>query len=159
MRELWPYIVPLPIGEGQQYEVLLSLFKSKVSIDIMGLVPLEGNAYQKNIIEKLPYSNKTVIERLGSLVAANVLSEGMEKPDKRRVWVKWYKLTNFGRWMKLLLMPPQEIPREKIIELLRELMRLYLEGIIRLCHKHEIDPNIVRRIIQEAYDDTSSNSS
>jgi hypothetical protein len=151
MREFWPYIVPLPIAEGRQSEVLHSLFKSKASIEIVRSVPLEGVIYQKDMIENLPYSNKTILKRLSSLVSNNVLSEGMEKSDKRRAWVKWYKLSNLGRWIKLLMMPPQNLPKATLKKIVGELLKLYIEGAVKLCFEHKINPEIIKDTFEKAY--------
>ena len=157
MSDFWPYVVPLPIGEGRQYEVLLSLFKSKASIDIIRHMPMEGVTYQRDMIKKLPYSNKTIIKRLMSLVSTNVLSEGMERSKKRRAWIKWYRLTSLGRWTKLLLTPPQTFPKSKIKELVEEFSTLYVEGVVKLCLKHRINPEIVKTTFDTVYNIASRN--
>ena len=91
MEKLWPYVLPLPIDEGEQSKILFSLFKSKASIDIMKYMRVEGATYQRDMIKKLPYSNKTIIQHLETLVSANVLTEGMEKSKEKQFQIKLKK--------------------------------------------------------------------
>lgn len=159
MSELWPYILPLPVKEGRQYEVLLSLFKSKASVDIIRSCSIEDVTYQRDLTKKLPYSNKTILKRLGSLVSANVLSEGMEKSRKKRAWIKLYRLTSLGKWIKLLMTPPQTLPKAKIKELIGELLELHVEGAVRVCLEHRINPEVVKTAFEKGYHRAAPRSS
>lgn len=152
MERLWPYVLPLPTDSKRQHQILLSLFRSEVSIDIMRSVPLEEAAYQRVMIKKLPYSNKTIIKWLKTLVSAGTLTEGMEKSKDKRAWVKSYRLTPFGKWIKLLLIPPQQIPHERIESLIKELFGIYMKSAIRLCKRYKIDPEIFKATIDSLYD-------
>ena len=151
METLWPYVLPLPTDSKRQHQILLSLFKSKVSIDIVRSIPLEEAAYQKAMIKKLPYSNKTIIKWLKNLVSVDILAEGMEKSKHGRAWVKWYRLTPFGKWMKLLLMPPEQVPSERIADLINELFGMYLRSAISLCKRYKIDPEILKTTMNKLY--------
>lgn len=154
MEKLWPYVLPLPIEEGEQSKILFSLFKSKASIDIMKYMRMEGATYQRDMIKKLPYSNKTIIEHLATLVSANVLIEGMEKSKEKRAWIKWYTPTPLGRWIQLLLMPPQKVPKNKINDLLNDLLKLQVEGAVKLCLKYKLDPDTLKTSFMETYEKT-----
>ena len=78
-RGFWPYVIPLPTSTTQQSTLLFSVFKSEASLDLVKRVPLDKEAYQKELISALGYSNKTVIKWLRSRVAAGVLNEGMKE--------------------------------------------------------------------------------
>ncbi len=151
MEKLWPYVVPLPTKSRQQYQVLLSLFRSKVPMDIMRYVPLEKEAYQRTMIRRLPYSNKTIIKWLRTLVSVGTLTEGMEKARGTSTWVKSYSLTAFGKWIKLLLIPPEQIPPEQIESLVRDLFGMYMRSAIELCRRYEIDPRLLRVTMNKLY--------
>lgn len=154
METLWPYILPLPTKSTRQYKILLSVFKSKVSFEIMRLMPVDKAIYQKDLIEKLcRHSNKTVIEGLNRLASAGVLEEGMEKVavNDKNVWVKWYKPTFLGKWLVLLLIPPKQIPREKVEETIKTLFTLYVKNAVDLCKNYEVNPEVIKEIFEQTY--------
>jgi len=151
-RGLWPYVIPLPTSATRQSRLLFSVFRSEASMNLVKHVPLEKEAYQKEIIRTLGYSNKTVIKWLRSLVRAGILSEGMEETTVkgRRVWVKSYRLTPLGKWIRLLLAAPRELPIEKIRELIRDLFGLYVKSVVALCKKYRISLSTLRTDFQDA---------
>lgn len=148
--EVWPYIVPLPTPS--QYTVLSSLFSSKASLDIMRKIRLEGKMYHGELIAQLPYSNKTVTESLKRMVSNGLLEEGMEKSqvNGKARWLKWYKLTKLGRWIKLLIIPPSQLPKERIKELVNELFQLYLNSVIELYRKNNISLQELKNVFEKA---------
>jgi hypothetical protein len=151
-KGVWPYVIPLPTGATQQSRLLFSVFKSKVSMDLVKHVPLDKEAYQKQLIMTLGYSNKTVIKWLRSLVTAGVLNEGMKAStvNGKRVWVKSYRLTPLGKWIRLLLMAPRQVPAEKIRELIRDLFGLYVRSVVGACRKYGISLSMLRNEFQDA---------
>jgi len=154
METLWPYILPLPTKSARQYKILLSVFKSKVSLEIMRLMPVDQRIYQKDLIEKLRmHSNKTVIEGLNRLVSAGVLEEGMEKlaAKDKKVWVKWYRSTFLGKWLVLLLIPPKQIPREKVEKTIKALFTLYVKNAVNLCKNYKVNPEVIKEIFEKTY--------
>jgi len=121
-------------------------------MDLVRRVPLDREAYQKELIRTLAYSNKTVIKWLKALVAAGILSEEMKEATikGRRVWIKSYWLTPLGKWIRLLFMRPRELPAEKIRELIRDLFSLYVKSLVVLCKKYGISMSALRSDFQEA---------
>ncbi len=151
-RGVWPYIVPLPTAGSRQSGLLFSVFRSEASTNLVRHVPLDDEAYQKELIKTLGYSNKTVIKWLRSLVAAGVLKEEMKETTVkgRRVWVKSYRLTPLGKWIRLLLMTPRELPAQRIRELVRELFALYVKSVVVLCREYGISISTLRTDFQDA---------
>ena len=94
---------------------------------------------------------KTIIKWLKNLVSVDILAEGMEKSKHGRTWVKWYRLTAFGKWIKLLLMPPEQVPPERIANLVNELFGMYLKSAIELCKRYKIDPEILKATMDKLY--------
>ncbi len=122
--KLRPYVVFLPVEKKDK--ILSAIFGSKAGVDILRYSLKQGiskNIYQKDLVTKLNYSNKTIIENLKSLTSLGVLNESMEKNDKegRIIWIKVYQLTNLGRWFALLLAEEQEITAEEKTEILQSL--------------------------------------
>lgn len=154
MNEFWPYILPLPKKAPKQYQVLSSVFGSKVALEILKLASPSKKVYQKDLINKLKlHSNKTVIENLKILVSAEVLEEGMEKAvTKGKVaWVKWYQPTFLGKWISLLILPPGRLPKEEVKGIIRELFNLYVQNSMKLCTNYGIDPILLKETFEEAF--------
>jgi len=154
MNEFWPYILPLPKKAPKQYQVLSSVFGSKVALGILKLASPSKKVYQKDLINKLkPHSNKTVIENLKILVSAEVLEEGMEKAviKGKVAWVKWYQPTFLGKWISLLILPPGRLPKEEVKGIVRELFNLYVQNSMKLCTTYGIDPILLKETFEEAF--------
>jgi len=131
--------------------MLFSVFKSEASMNLIRHMPLEKEAYQKELIRALGYSNKTAIKWLRSLVAAGILNEGMKETavKGRRVWVKWYRLTPLGKWIGLLLMAPKQLPADKIRQLIRDLFGLYVKSVVALTKEYGISRSTLRKTFQD----------
>ena len=147
----WPYVIPLPVRKENRLRFLLKVFGSDVAVSILELTPLEGKIAQKELIEKLPYSNKTVISHLNSLVSMGVLRESMEKVVRsgRRVWVKYYSLSEVGRWITLLIGPKEPVKRKLLEHVVRESFRLYVKSLIDLCKKYELRADHLLGMVDE----------
>ena len=70
-EKLHPYVVFLPLEKKDK--ILSAIFGSKGGVDILKFSLKQGIAkslYQKDLVAKLNYSNKTVIENLKALTSA-----------------------------------------------------------------------------------------
>jgi len=150
--EIWPYILPLPSDRVDQGRFLLSVFGSDAAIDTLKNVSLEGKVYQRGLIKNLKYSNKTVIKHLKTLVSFGVLEEGMEKvlENGKTLWLKWYKSTSLGRWLVLLLVPPEKVDAKLVEKIMEELFELYVKNAVRLCKAYGISPRLLVRIFEKS---------
>ena len=147
--ELWPYILPLPPLE--LYDILDSVFRSKISFKIMILLAPEEKTSHKEILEKLKtHSNKSITEKLKKLVVTGVLHDRMEKGDlkDRVVWRKFYEPTYIGIWMLRLLHPPKSIPKEKVKEILKEAYTIYTQKILKLAEKYSVPHSTFEEIFK-----------
>jgi len=151
IEKYWPYVVPLPKKREDRLKFLLKIFGSNVVIDILEIILLKEKIAQKEIIEQLPYSNKTIINHLNELVSLGILEEHMKKVIKnnRRVWMKYYSLTKIGKWIALLVSSPNVIEKETFKEFLRELFRYCIGSVLELCMMYNIDMNFVFKIMNE----------
>jgi len=146
-----PYIVFLPTKE--KYDVLQTLFGSEVPTKILEFSIVKGvsaKIYQKELVEKLPYSNKTIIEHLKTLVRFGILIENMEKKqsENRVVWVKYYLLSEIGRWFALLLAEEKLTKTEKS-EILCNIFRVYIRWIKKLSEKLDVPLAKLQKIFGE----------
>lgn len=138
--EVYPYIVPLPLGREERMKFLYTAFGSRVRLDILSAIiekGLEQRSYEKSLIEELSYSNKTLIKHLDMMVDGGILFEGMERVERRErsVWVKWFQLTEPGRWIALLLSSPGELPDNRIKETFEETLEMVSSSKARMAEK------------------------
>jgi predicted ArsR family transcriptional regulator len=137
-ERLYPYIVFLPIERKQR--VLQAIFGSLIPIDILKFSINQGiskKIYQKDLIKSLDYSNKTIIEYLKKLIDLGVLEEHMEKTESlgRTVWVKFYVLTDLGRWFALLLAKEEALSKVEKAEILISVFRSYAKWLKEFAEK------------------------
>jgi len=140
-EESHPYVVFLP--SEQKTRILSAIFGSKASVDVLNFSLNQGisaKIYQKDMVKRLSYSNKTVIENLKSLTKMGVLKEEMEKDEKngRTVWVKSYQLSDSGKWFALLLAEDKDLSRTEKAKILQTLFKSYVEWVKKLSEKLQI---------------------
>jgi len=153
MEELWPWILPLPKETKEQYEILLSVFKSEVSLDILLKMDVNKKNYQKELVEKIPHSNKSIINALKKFVRAGILEQGTEKVkvDGKEVWVKYYTLTFLGKYLKLLLTPIGKFSPKDVKKIVEELFYFYAKSIAKLCFDFNISHEVFHNILNKLY--------
>jgi predicted transcriptional regulator len=137
-EDSYPYVIFLPTGRKQK--VLRAIFGSKVPVDILRFSIEQGiskKIYQKDLIENLGYSNKTVIDHLKDLTSFGILEEDMEKTESggRTVWVKYYTLSDLGWWLALLLTSERALSRDEKVDLIRNIFRSYIRWVTKFAEQ------------------------
>ena len=151
-ENLHPYVVFLP--SEQKSKILSAIFGSKAAVDILKFSLNQGisnKIYQKDLVKKLAYSNKTIIETLKSLTNLEVLRENMEKIKKegRIVWVKAYQLSDLGKWFALLLAEEKDLSEKEKAEILQNLFRTYIKWVKDLSEKLHVNRKTLEEIFTE----------
>jgi hypothetical protein len=151
-QKFHPYVVFLP--SEQKSKILSAIFGSKAAVDILKFSLSQGisnKIYQKDLVKKLAYSNKTIIENLKSLTNLEVLREDMEKIKKegRIVWVKAYQLSDLGRWFALLLAEEKDLSEKEKAEILQNLFRTYIKWARDLSEKLHVNRKTLEKIFTE----------
>jgi len=151
-ENLHPYVVFLP--SEQKTKILSAIFGSKAAVDILKFSLSQGisnKIYQKDLVKKLAYSNKTIIENLKSLTNLEVLRENMEKTKKegRIVWVKAYQLSDLGKWFALLLAEEKDLSEKEKAEILQSLFRTYIKWTKDLSEKLHVNKKTLEKIFAE----------
>lgn len=149
---LHPYVVFLP--SEQKNRVLSAIFGSKAAVDILKFSLNQGiskKIYQKDLIARLHYSNKTIIENLKSLTRLGVLKEDMEKKEKggRIVWVKAYQFSDLGKWFALLLAEEKDLSEKEKAEILQNLFRTYIKWAKNLSEKLHVSKHMLEKVFSE----------
>ena len=151
-ENLHPYVVFLP--SEQKTKILSAIFGSKAAVDILKFSLSQGisdKIYQKDLVRKLAYSNKTIIENLKSLTNLEVLREDMEKIEKegRIVWVKAYQLSDLGKWFALLLAEEKDLSEKEKAEILQNLFRTYIKWTKDLSENLHVNKKTLEKIFTE----------
>jgi DNA-binding HxlR family transcriptional regulator len=152
IEKLNPYVVFLPAEKKDK--ILSAIFGSKAGVDILRFSLKQGiikNIYQKDLVKKLNYSNKTIIENLKTMTALGVLNESMEKKENegRIIWIKAYQLTTLGRWFALLLAEEEELNEGEKTEILQSLFRTYVKQTKRLAEELGINKKMLEETFKE----------
>jgi len=156
-KDLHPYVVFLPSGEKTR--ILSGIFGSRAAVDVLRFSLSQGTSakiYQKDLVSRLNYSNKTVLQNLKSLTRLGILNEEMEKSEqnKRTVWVKTYKLTDSGKWFALLLAEEKDIPEAEKADMLQSLFRAYVRWVKDVSDKLHVDIQALKHIFKEEMEHT-----
>jgi len=151
-ERLYPYVIFLP--KDRKEKVLEAIFGSNVPIDVLKFSLNQGithRIYQRDLISKLGYSNKTIIEHLKALTELGILAEHMEKVDSacRTVWLKSYTLTDLGKWFALLLVGEESLSSEEKADIVRNAFRSYTKWIRELSEKLGLRREDLSRIFEE----------
>lgn len=150
--DLHPYVVFLPTE--QKNKILGAIFGSKAAVEILRFSLGQGisnTIYQKDLVRKLPYSNKTIIGNLKSLTKLGVLREDMEKIEEkgRIVWVKAYQLSDAGKWFALLLAEEKDLSRKEKVEILQNIFKAYIKWVKDLSEKLRVNKKTLEKIFME----------
>jgi len=151
-KKFHPYVVFLP--SKQKHKILRAIFGSQAAVDILRFSIGQGvsnKIYQRDLVEKLSYSNKTIIEHLKSLTTLGVLEEDMEKieSENRIVWLKSYQLTDIGKWFVLLLAEEKELTRKEKTQILKNIFKAYIQWVKTLSEKLQLNKEELKRIFSE----------
>ncbi|MEM2971416.1 MAG: hypothetical protein QW270_03210 [Candidatus Bathyarchaeia archaeon] len=150
--QLYPYVVFLP--PEHKGKILSAIFGSKAAADVLKFALSQGisnKIYQKNLIKRLSYSNKTIIENLKVLTKLGILEEYMEKTAQcgRVVWVKTYRLSDVGKWFALLLAEDKDLSGKEKAEILQNIFRTYIKWVRDLSEKLNVNKKALEEIFRE----------
>ncbi|MEM2537445.1 MAG: hypothetical protein QXK29_04820, partial [Candidatus Bathyarchaeia archaeon] len=75
----------------------------------------------------------------------------MEKTEheRRRVWVKAYRLSDVGKWFALLIAEEKELSDGEKAEILQNIFRSYIKWVKNLSEKLHVDKENLKRIFDE----------
>jgi predicted transcriptional regulator len=138
----------------QKSKILGAIFGSKAAVDILKFSLTQGisnKIYQKDLMRKLAYSNKTIIGNLKSLTNLGILTEAMEKIETngRTTWVKAYQLSDTGRWFALLLAEEKDLSEKEKREILERIFRKYVRWVKDLSERLHVSGKALKDIFLE----------
>jgi hypothetical protein len=150
--DLNPYVVFLPAQ--QKNRILRVIFGSKAAVEILRFFVSKGvssKIYQKDLVRKLTYSNKTILGNLKSLTKLGILDEDMEKIERggRTLWVKAYRLSDVGKWFALLIAEEKDLSDKEKAVILQSIFRRYVKWVRDLSQSLGVSGETLRRIFTE----------
>ena len=151
-KRVWPYVLPFPV-DVKQRRLIWRILQSKVGTGILSKLKVEEPTYQKELMGKLPYSNKSIIEYLKLMASAGILEQGMKrvKAERKTVWIKFYKPTRLGKWLILFLKSPEEVSKETVKETIEELFQIYSTNIVEVCQRYGLDIEYFHQVLNEKF--------
>lgn len=152
-EEHTPYIIFLPPRHEDQIFLLTSVFGSKIKLEILSEFCFKEEIYQKDLIEKLPYSNKTIITHLKKLVKLEILNEKMVKRDGK--WLKIFKINNSMKWLVLLLRNPETIPREEMKKIITGFLNDYIKSVLKISEHYGMDKKEIQSFLSDIYENSN----
>lgn len=149
---LHPYVLFLPTR--QKTRILKAIFGSKAAVSILQFSLTQGvskRIYQKDLLKKLEYSNKTIIGTMKLLTRLGILGEDMEKTrkDGRTIWVKAYELSDAGKWFALLLAEEKDLSELEKAEMLQSVFRGYVKWVRNLSQELHVSQESLKDIFAE----------
>lgn len=149
---IWPHVLPFPI-KAKKRKMILAILESRVGVSILTHIKINARTFQHDLIDRLHYSNKSVIKYLKLMVETHVLEHGMERIEEKgkATWMKWYYPTDLGRWVILFLIPPEEIQTELAKQTIDELFRLYSSSVVEVCEKYSFTIDSFQQVFDEQY--------
>ncbi len=91
---LWPYLLFLPSEQDARDEFVRSVLASRVARGVLSSFDTEGSVMQKDLVENLPHSNKSVLLYLSTLRKFGLITTGSSIHQGKRV--VYHELTKNG---------------------------------------------------------------
>jgi hypothetical protein len=136
--ELWPYLLFLPIDIKERYTFIRKVLSSKVAASVFSQFETIGKVYQKDLIENLPHSNKSILSFLSTLRKYGLIISDSEVQAGKRVVV--HKLTKSGWEFSKFF--SEELPAD-IGDLTISLLEEYLYRLIMLHREQKLPESMV----------------
>ena len=107
--DLWPFILFLPKDKTRRHKFIKSIIASSVAQNIFSHFSEDGRVLQRDLIENLPHSNKSIIAYLKSLEEFQLSSSGTTTHNGKRV--VYHELTKSYNDLLLILNEPPRVSR------------------------------------------------
>jgi hypothetical protein len=93
-ESLWPYLLFLPSEQEARDEFVRSVLSSRVARNVLSQFDTDDPVMQKDLVEKLPHSNKSILSYLATLRKFGLITTGSTISHGKRV--VFHELTKSG---------------------------------------------------------------
>jgi sugar/nucleoside kinase (ribokinase family) len=91
---LWPYLLFLPADPGSRDEFIRSVLASRLARGVLSSFDETGRVLQRNLVENLPHSNKSILSYIKTLSSFGLITTGTTIHHGKRV--VYHELTRNG---------------------------------------------------------------
>jgi len=93
------------------------------------------------------------------LTERGILKENMEKNESRTrvVWVKYYLLSDIGKWFALLLAEKTDLTETEKTEIFRSVFKSYVKWVKEISQKLGVSKKIIREIFEKEMRESAVN--
>ncbi|MHA1908499.1 MAG: PfkB family carbohydrate kinase [Candidatus Thorarchaeota archaeon] len=144
-EHLLPYLIFLPIELERKQEFIKSVLAPKVAATILSNFDKDGRVLQRDLVEKLPHSNKSILSYLSSLKSAGLVTSGTKVHHGKRV--VYHELTKTGWGLARVFF--EGLPSD-IHELTSYLLEDYLTHIVSLFQELDIASSTLFDVLTKA---------
>ncbi len=132
-NQLWPYLVFLPLNLEEKQKFIKSVLASRVASSVLSSFDDSGRAFQKDLIQNLAHSNKSILGYIGYLQEYGLITSASEIRGGKRV--VYHELTKTGWGVARMFF--EGLPSD-IGELTLFLLEDYLTHIVSLFREQNL---------------------
>ncbi|MGY5875753.1 MAG: PfkB family carbohydrate kinase [Candidatus Thorarchaeota archaeon] len=136
--ELWPYLLWLPVNRKDRQHFIRSVLASKLAPTVLSSFDKTGTVLQRDLIDDLPHSNKSVLAYLKTLQKYNLIKSGSRVQGGKRI--VYHELTKGGWELSQFFF--EGLPSD-IEQLTESLLEEYLLRLILLQREQQMPESVV----------------
>ena len=134
----WPFLLFLPKNFEKRQEFIRSVLGSRLAHNVLSSFKNQGRVLQRDLVEQLPHSNKSILEYLRTLTEFGLLTSGSSVQGGKRV--VYHELTKTG-W-SLVRFFSEGLPSD-LAELTTYLLEDYLMHLVSLSREEGISDSLI----------------
>ncbi|MHA2068522.1 MAG: carbohydrate kinase family protein, partial [Candidatus Thorarchaeota archaeon] len=133
-ENLWPYVMFLPEDLERKRQFIKTVLSSKVAAGVLGAFDKEGRALQRDLVQRLPHSNKSILAYLNVLKEFGLITTASTVDGGKRI--VYHVLTKDGWGVARLF--SAGLPAD-LGELTASLLEDYLSSLVSLYRERGLD--------------------
>ncbi|MFW9800731.1 MAG: carbohydrate kinase family protein [Candidatus Thorarchaeota archaeon] len=144
-EHLWPYVLFLPESSQRRLEFIRTVLASRIAPSVMSSFDQEGKVLQRDLVKRLPHSNKSILSYLRALRDFALVETGSEVEGGKRV--VYHELTRNGWGLARFF--SEGLPSD-LGELTEFLLEDYLTNLVSLYRDLGLDESLIFEVFTRA---------
>jgi sugar/nucleoside kinase (ribokinase family) len=137
-ENLWPYVMFLPEELDRKRQFIKTVLASKVASGVLSSFDEAGRALQRDLVQTLPHSNKSILAYLNALKEFGLINTSSSVDGGKRVI--YHELTKTGWGVARLF--SSELPSD-LGDLTASLLEDYLSSLVSLYRERGLDSSAI----------------
>ncbi|MHA2140225.1 MAG: carbohydrate kinase family protein [Candidatus Thorarchaeota archaeon] len=137
-ENLWPYVMFLPEDLDRKRQFIKTVLASKVAAGVLSAFDREGRVLQRDLVQNLPHSNKSIIAYLNALKEFGLINTASTVDGGKRI--VYHELTKNGWGVTRLF--SAELPAD-LGDLTASLLEDYLSSLVSLYRERSLDSTAI----------------